>query len=170
MSYDAALLSSEPIYRIRFRLQDIWEFEEDEFLQDAEYQFLIDSNNGNEDAATLAAARRILARAAQYVREREGLVEVYANQVFDNLKDLIDELEKELVSVGGAVIIGGVVGSEVERVENDFESVGPGYGQDYLFKDIDITYGGGSRATGFRGSRNRDSVPGFRIRSRSRGR
>jgi len=163
MSYDPNLLMSVPIYRIRFRLQDVWDNEEEEFLKDAELEYLLSANGNDEGIATLAAARTIMARSAQYVREREGLIEVYGNQLFDNLKDLIDELEKEFASRSANIIIGGVVRTEVVRVEDDLESVGPGYQQNYLFRDTNSNIGGGSRAVGTRGNRNaRDR--GFRLR------
>lgn len=163
MSYDASLLASSPIYRMRFRLQDNTGDPEAEFLSDSELEYLYQNNNENEDAATLAAARIMLRQFAQYVREREGLIEVYGQEMFENWKDALDELEKELSDLGGAVIIGGVVNSEVNRVRDDPESYGPGYRQDWLFSDTDRVDGGGSRAVGTRGRAPR-RIRGFRLR------
>lgn len=163
MSYDATQLSTSALFRLRFRLQDNSNDPVAEFLSDDEINYLLTANNNNEDAAALAAARIMLRQFAQYVREREGLIEVYGQEQFENWKDALTELEKELTSSVSQVIIGGVVQSEVTRVRDDAESEGPGYEQDWLFKDIDYTIGGGSRATGFRGTR-RANDRGFRLR------
>lgn len=164
MSYDANMLMSVPIYRIRFRLQDNSGDPEVEFLKDPELEYLLAVNNNNEEAATLAAARTMLAQFAQYVREREGLIEVYGSELFDNWKDALDELEKELTSLTANIIIGGVVRDEVIRVDDDEQSVGPGYGSNYLFNDIDYNIAGGSRAVGTRGNRRNPRDRGFRLR------
>lgn len=132
MSYDPTQLSTVPIYRIRFTLQDT--DVQNEFLTDDELVYLLTKNNDNEQLATMEAARRMLAQFAQYTREREGLIEVYGNEIFDQWKEYLGELIKDISgsSTISTFIIGGVVKSEVDRVKCDPESKGNGYETDYI--------------------------------------
>lgn len=143
MSYDATQLGSNAIYRMRFTLQDNSNDPEVEFLLDAELQYLLDKYSGDEGAATLEAAKVMLAQFAQYVRQREGQVEVYGSEMFDNWKDALQDLEKELIasSKSAAIIVGGVVKSRVNAIKDDPESVGGGYEQGYLYNQITQTAG-----------------------------
>lgn len=160
MSYDPAQLSTNPIYRMRLRLQDN---DDDEYLVDDEYTFLLAENNNSEGLATVAAATSILARLAQFERSREGQIEVYADS-FGRYKMFLEEfLRTSATNNLSVVLVGGVRRSEVDRVQSDDESMGPGYTQDYLFNQIQYTYGGGSQAAGTEFN-NRDGDNSFRLR------
>jgi len=132
MSYDATQLSSNPIYRIRFRLQDNIGTEDEEFLSDSEIGYLVSLYNDNEDLATLDAARRILGQLSYEVREREGQVERYSGDAYMQYRDYLNHLIEELSSVTGQVMIGGVSASEIDRVKDNNDSVGTGYERFYL--------------------------------------
>ena len=132
MSYDDTMIATSAIYRIRFTLQDT--MVDNEFLSDAELQYILTTRNDDEPLATLDAARRMLAQFAQYTREREGLIEVYGNEVFNQWKRYLDDLVKDLASGGtvGYTLIGGVQRTEVDRVKCDQESVDGGYEQNWI--------------------------------------
>lgn len=63
-----------------------------EFLDDATYQYALDSNNQNEKQAALETARYILANIARFTRERTGDIEVYGNEFFKNYRNYLLEL------------------------------------------------------------------------------
>jgi hypothetical protein len=139
MSYDDSLLASSALFRIRFTLQDT--DISNEFLTDNEIEYLLVKYSNNENLATLDAARRILGQFAQYTREREGQIEVYGNLIFSQWKEHLEELIGELTTAGGNVIIGGVSAAEINRVNDDTDSVGNGYEQDFLKNQVTHTSG-----------------------------
>jgi hypothetical protein len=132
MSYDPTLLSTVPIYRIRFTLQDT--DPDNEFLVDDELTYLLSKHGDNETLSTVDAAKRMLAQFAQYTREREGLIEVYGNEIFNQWQEYLKDLIKDLTSSSTVsyMILGGVVKTEVDRVKCDGESVDGGYEQGYI--------------------------------------
>lgn len=147
MSYDATQLSSSAIYRVRFKLQDNTGNEAEEFLSDAELDYLISYYNDNEDLATLDAARRILGQLSFDVREREGQVERYNGDAFKQYQNYLEELISELSKVTGQVIIGGVSAAEMDRVKCNPDSVGAGYERDYLDNQVTHTFGSSVKNT-----------------------
>lgn len=161
MSYDPTQLSSSPVYRLRFKLQD--NDVDNEFLVDDEYQYVLDKNSGNEVLSCLEAARRILAQLSQMTRQRENSVEVYGNILFDQWRQYLNELIEELLAgnVDGLVLIGGVSAAEIDRVRSDEDSVGPGYTLNYLEDQRTHTFGSGLSGTNrFR----RSSLTSFRLK------
>lgn len=74
--------------RLRLRVGDTDPFEEE--LSDAEYQYFLDSTT-TEDEAYVAVLRTLVAKYAQYTRERAGQVEVYGQDRYKNYKQLLDD-------------------------------------------------------------------------------
>ena len=68
--------------RVRLNVGDIWP--DMEWLHDEDYQYFIDKNNGNENRATLDAARALLFVLTRFTRERTGDIEVYGGDIFSN--------------------------------------------------------------------------------------
>lgn len=68
--------------RVRLNVGDVWP--DMEWLHDEDYQYFIDKNNGNENRATLDAARSLLFILSRYTRERTGDIEVYGGDIFSN--------------------------------------------------------------------------------------
>jgi hypothetical protein len=79
--------SNNAIDRVRLAVGDIWD--DMEMLTDADYQYFLDRNDGNENRATLDAARAILFRLTRMTRERTGDIEVYGGDWFKNYKDAL---------------------------------------------------------------------------------
>ena len=79
--------ANNPIDRVRLAVGDIWD--DMEMLTDADYQYFLDRNDGNENRATLDAARAILFRLTRMTRERTGDIEVYGGDWFKNYKDAL---------------------------------------------------------------------------------
>lgn len=63
--------------RVRLNVGDIWP--DIELLSDADYQYFLDKYDGNENRASLDAARAILFKLARMCRERTGDIEVYGS-------------------------------------------------------------------------------------------
>lgn len=68
--------------RVRLNVGDIWA--DMEWLHDEDYQYFIDKNNGNENRATLDAARALMFVLTRFTRERTGDIEVYGGDIFNN--------------------------------------------------------------------------------------
>lgn len=68
--------------RVRLNVGDIWP--DMEWLHDEDYLYFINKYNGNENRATLDAARTILFVLARYTRERTGDIEVYGGDIANN--------------------------------------------------------------------------------------
>lgn len=74
--------ANNPIDRIRLNVGDIWD--DFEMLADSDYQYFLDAANGNENRATMDAARAILFKLTRLTRERTGDIEVYGSEWFKN--------------------------------------------------------------------------------------
>jgi hypothetical protein len=79
--------SNNAIDRVRLAVGDIWD--DMEMLTDADYQYFLDRNDGNENRTTLDAARAILFRLTRMTRERTGDIEVYGGDWFKNYKEAL---------------------------------------------------------------------------------
>jgi len=79
--------------RLRLNLGDAWP--DTEFLHDEDYQYFIDKNNGNENRATLDAAKALLFTLARFTRERTGDIEVYGGDIFSNFYKALELLLKD---------------------------------------------------------------------------
>lgn len=79
--------ATNPIDRVRLNVGDIWP--DIEMLADADYQYFLDIHDGNENRATLDAARAILFKLARYSRERTGDIEVYGSDWFKQYRDAL---------------------------------------------------------------------------------
>lgn len=94
--------STNPIDRVRLSVGDIWP--DSEILSDEDYQYFLNKNNGNENRATLDAARTILFTLSRYTRERTGDIEVYGGDIFSNyLKALNLILKDPNISLSAAI-------------------------------------------------------------------
>lgn len=69
--------ATNPIDRVRLNVGDIWP--DIELLSDADYQYFLDKYDGNENRASIDAARAILFKLSRMSRERTGDIEVYGS-------------------------------------------------------------------------------------------
>lgn len=79
--------------RVRLNVGDVWP--DMELLHDEDYQYFIDKNNGNENRATLDAARALLFILSRYTRERTGDIEVYGGDIFSNYFKALELILKD---------------------------------------------------------------------------
>lgn len=79
--------------RVRLNVGDVWP--DMEWLHDEDYQYFIDKNNGNENRATLDAARTLLFVLVRYTRERTGDIEVYGGDIFNNYFKALELILKD---------------------------------------------------------------------------
>jgi hypothetical protein len=85
--------ANNPIDRIRLNVGDIWP--DIEILADADYQYFLDAAAGNENRATMDAARAILFKIGRYTRERTGDIEVYGGEWFDHYYKALQMILKD---------------------------------------------------------------------------
>lgn len=107
--------------RLRLRVGDTDLFEEE--LSDSEYQYFLDTTI-TEDNATIAVLKVLVAKYAQYTRERAGQVEVYGQDRYKNYKTLLDDMldpRKGTMKVGAGVS-GGVNKARVKTVRKNADS------------------------------------------------
>lgn len=85
--------STSPVDRVRLNVGDIWP--DIEFLHDEDYQYFLDKYSGNENRATLDAARALLFTLSRYTRERTGDIEVYGGDIFSNFYKALELMLKD---------------------------------------------------------------------------
>lgn len=90
----------DPIDRMRLLIGDI---DPDlPLVEDQWYAYYLSQNNNNEKKTAIQVAKNILAQYTGYSREREGMVEVYGNEIFNQylrwLKDLLSDSSLGLLS------------------------------------------------------------------------
>lgn len=85
--------ATNPIDRVRLNVGDIWP--DMEILHDEDYQYFLDKNNGNENRASIDAARAILFALTRMMRERTGDIEVYGSDWFNNYRKALEMLIKD---------------------------------------------------------------------------
>jgi hypothetical protein len=115
--------ANNPIDRVRLAVGDIWD--DMEMLTDADYQYFLDRNDGNENRATLDAARAILFKLTRMTRERTGDIEVYGGEWFKNYKDaLLLILKDPNAAISLAVpYAGGISKSDMFKNDADCDNV-----------------------------------------------
>jgi hypothetical protein len=94
------------------------------FLSDAEVRYAV-SNAGNNKQAALACAKRIKNRLAKEADADVGDGSVDFSQRFDNIGEVIEELEKEVSLEGLNPYAGGISESDKDTVEDDNDRVEP---------------------------------------------
>lgn len=144
--------SNNAIDRIRLAVGDIWD--DMEMLTDADYQYFLDRNDGNENRATMDAIKAILFKLARMTRERTGDIEVYGGEWFANYyKMLLLLLKDPNASISLAVpYAGGISKSDMYKNDADCDNVvreiNIGYSQSRRL--YDCTYpNGGDNCYGF---------------------
>ena len=85
--------ANNPIDRIRLNVGDIWD--DFEMLADADYQYFLDAAGGNENRATMDAARAILFKLTRMTRERTGDIDVYGSEWFNNYMKALQLILKD---------------------------------------------------------------------------
>jgi hypothetical protein len=72
------------------------------YVTDAWYDYYLNLNNGNEKTTAIDVAKKILAMYTGWTRQREGQIELYGQEAFDNylrwLKDLLSDPALGLLS------------------------------------------------------------------------
>lgn len=123
--------TNNPIDRIRLAVGDIWD--DIEMLKDADYQYFLDRNDGNENRATMDAIKAILFKLARMTRERTGDIEVYGGEWFDHYyKMLLLLLKDPNASISLAVPYAGGI-SKTDMYLNDANC-------DNVVREINIGY------------------------------
>lgn len=115
---------NDPINQVRALIGDL----DGSFISDTNIQFLLDKHNNNVLRASLEALSYILNQVAYYVREEAGDVEVYWQDLYNQIAKRKQDLEKDTVYARSNSLFkfGGTTASEIERVKNDPESKGVG--------------------------------------------
>lgn len=132
--------SNNAIDRVRLAVGDIWD--DMEMLTDADYQYFLDRNDGNENRATMDAIKAILFKLARMTRERTGDIEVYGGEWFSNYyKMLLLLLKDPNASISLAVPYAGGI-SKSDMIANDMNcdnvvrEINLGYAQSRRLYDI----------------------------------
>lgn len=138
MSYDPTMLASNLIYQVRFYIGDT--DPSMEFLSDDEIQFLLDITGNDPKKAALVAANRLLAQWSKFTREREGQVEVYGAERFNNYKLFLEGLvnDPSFSSVYTPIPYAGGISKhdfDLNRSNPDVKGVNPGWCDDSDFCD-----------------------------------
>ena len=108
--------ASNPIDRIRLNVGDIWA--DMEWLHDEDYQYFLDKNNGNENRATMDAARALLFALTRFTRERTGDIEVFGGDMFNNYFKALELILKDPnISISAAVPYAGGI-SKKDMLDN----------------------------------------------------
>lgn len=101
--------ANDPIARIRLRIGDTDEF--DLGLEDAIYQYLLDTYDQNENKAAIEALKMLVAKYANLVTEKAGGLFVKNSERFDHYKQLLDDASNNPASdffVNGLPFAGGI--------------------------------------------------------------
>lgn len=114
---------SNPINQVRVLIGDV----NSENISDSNIQFLLTKHNNNVLLAACEALDYILNMVAYYAREEVGDVEVYWNNVYEQLYNRKKELEKELAykNSGSLFTFGGTSRKEICRVKRNDDYVSP---------------------------------------------
>lgn len=111
--------------RVRLNVGDIWP--DMELLHDEDYQYFIDKYAGNENRATLDAARTLLFTLARFTRERTGDIEVYGGDIFSNYYKALELILKDPNAAISLAMpyAGGISRTDMHanRIDNDNNSV-----------------------------------------------
>lgn len=138
--------ATNPIDRIRLAVGDIWD--DIEMLTDADYQYFLDRNDGNENRATMDAIKAILFKLARMTRERTGDIEVYGGEWFDHYyKMLLLLLKDPNASISLAVpYAGGISKTDMylndANCDNVVREINIGYSQSRRLYDTTYPSGG----------------------------
>lgn len=112
--------ATNPIDRVRLNVGDIWD--DIEMLSDADYQYFLDATTGNENRATMDAARAILFKLTRFSRERTGDIEVYGSDWFKQYRDALMMILKDPnIAISLAVPYAGGI-SKSDMRSNDLNS------------------------------------------------
>lgn len=138
--------ATNAIDRIRLAVGDIWD--DMEMLTDADYQYFLDRNDGNENRATMDAIKAILFKLARMTRERTGDIEVYGGEWFANYyKMLLLLLKDPNAAISLAVPYAGGI-SKADMIANDMNcdnvirEINLGYSQSRRLYDVTYPSGG----------------------------
>lgn len=119
-----ALLTLDPalnaVDRIRINVGDI---DVPAILDDALYQYFLDTNNDNENKATLQSLEAIVAKLAKNMHEKSDLEESRASEQYEHYKERLDELKRDPDFNGGFIpYAGGISKSDIKANENNSDA------------------------------------------------
>lgn len=115
--------ANNPIDRVRLNVGDVWP--DIELLSDADYQYFLDKYEGNENRASMDAARAILFKLARYSRERTGDIEVYGSDWARQYKEalLLFISNPELTISLAVPYAGGISKSDMRSNDSNCDNV-----------------------------------------------
>lgn len=115
---------SIPLNQVRALIGDY----DGSLISDDNINYLLTKHNDDVTKASLEALDYILTQVAYYVREEAGDVEVYWDDIYNQLHKRKTSLEKDTVYArsGSLFKFGGTTRSETKRVKRDAESRGIG--------------------------------------------
>ena len=102
---------SQAVDRVRLMVGDTQDLI---ILSDDTYQYLLDKNNGNENAAAKESAYMILAQLSYNTRVRLDRIETYSQQAFENYLKFIKEYIK---SGTGPLALAGIYAAGISKTD-----------------------------------------------------
>lgn len=125
---------SLPVNKVRVLIGDI----DSSFISDSNIEFVLTEVGGDVMLAAERSLKYILNYVATMVREETGDVEVYWNQLYEQLSKRYDSIEKEnrYYKAKNLFYFGGTVKSDVRAVKNDPENTQFGVVDPYFYDAI----------------------------------
>ena len=110
---------------IRLQIGDTWP--DLEILADADYQYILSSNNNSVSRSTLTAARMALFKLSRYTREKTGEIEVYGEKWAQEYRAaLLLLVNNPNLSIEVAMpYFGGISKRDMRRNDQRFDNVRP---------------------------------------------
>lgn len=126
---------STPVNQVRALIGD----PDGRFISDSNITFLLTQNNDDVILAAEQALKYIVNMVATYVREETGDVEVWWEQLYEQLSARLDKLEKDSRYKKSAHLFyfGGTNKTEMKRVRSNPNSVGIGFTPQEFYKVLD---------------------------------
>ena len=111
---------SNPVNQVRAIIGD-WE---SEWISDDNIQYFLDAENGDTLLASAEIMSAILNRVAYYIRHEVGDAEIYYQDLYNQIADRKDSLEKDVLykKMSNLFTFGGTTKSEMSRVRNNNET------------------------------------------------
>jgi hypothetical protein len=116
---------SEPLNQVRAIIGDI----DGSWISNANIEYLLTKHNNNSLQAAIEALDYVLSQVAYYVREEAGDVEVHWKDLYEQLSDRRDKLNRDSVYTRSKSLFyfGGTSKTDMQTVRDNSESTGLGF-------------------------------------------